>query len=102
MTLGELLIHHPHVQLYMLIVGALSIAALWNWLCNPGPRAAAPPPPNNRTHTNGPRFVCWEAFVVHGITAVCRPKDATTITPPETGREPSPLPSGKKQHPAQC
>ena len=34
--MGDLLLHHPYVQFYMLFVGALLLAVLWDWLRNPG------------------------------------------------------------------
>jgi hypothetical protein len=34
--MGDLLLHHPYVQFYLVFVGALFLLVLWDWLHNPG------------------------------------------------------------------
>jgi hypothetical protein len=43
--MGNLLLHHPLIQFYLLFVAALFVAFLWDYLRNP-------PAPNSRNRRN--------------------------------------------------
>jgi hypothetical protein len=42
--MGNLLIHHPWVQVYLLLVGALLLIVFWDHLRHPPPRRTPLPP----------------------------------------------------------
>jgi hypothetical protein len=49
--MGDLLLHHPYVQFYLLFVGALLLAVLWDWLRNPW-AARNRPRPDRQPHAH--------------------------------------------------